>query len=603
MRLFLARARAVAPGFSLTDANGPPVAEICRRLDGLPLAIELAAARTDVLPPVAMARELGASLDLLTEGARDLPPRQQTLRATIDWSHELLAEPERTVFARLGVFAGGWTLAAAAAVCDESRDASKPILASLVAKNLVRLEGDSGGEPRYGMLETIREYARERLHASGAADEPARRHADFFLELAEEVDRTVRAGGVDPVPLLDRIEREHDNLRAALDHLHGQDDVARELRLASALQYFWVVRGHHSEGRARLDQALSRERPDDPRLLAKALASAGRIAYRQGDFEQARHRYTESLAAAREAADDSAIGQALSDLGSVAREADDHDRAEQLYAESADALRRAGNIVRLGTVLNNSAILCLERGEIARARELADEALALQDESGDKEGRIFTVFTLGRIALGEGRADEAARRLHESLTLAREVGYRDVSAHCLLAIAELMLRRGDAVLAARLGGAADAILESVGIARLQSEDQAVRESVLTGVEQALGADGARAAWEERPDGASGSRGRRARRSRPAAVSPLSAVRDRPATPSWSGAGEGERLWFPGTLATIRGAGRSQRRGGSVSATASTLPTGRRATPVARAARGNLPRGRSGEPRAALGGDE
>jgi predicted ATPase/DNA-binding SARP family transcriptional activator len=496
VRLFLARARAVAEGFSLTDANGPAVAEICRRLDGLPLAIELAAARADVLPPVAMARELGASLDLLIEGARDLPPRQQTLRATIDWSHELLAGPERAVFARLGVFAGGWTLGAAAVVCDKTRAASEQILASLVAKNLVGLEVDAGDQPRYALLETIREYSRERLRASGAPDEPARGHAEFFLEFAEEVDRTVRAGGVDPVPLLDCIEQEHDNLRAALDHLHGQDDVVRELRLASSLQYFWVVRGHHSEGRARLDQALSRERPDDPGLLAKALASAGRIAYRQGDFKQAQRRYTESLAAARRAADDSAIGQALSDLGSVAREAGDQHRAEQLYAESAGALRRAGNIVRLGTVLNNSASLCLGRGEIARARELAGEALALQDESGDKEGRIFTLSTLGQIALGEGRDVEAARRLRESLTLAREVGYRDESAHCLFAIAELTLRRGDAVLAARLGGAADAILESIGIARLHSDHQAVRENLLTGVERALGADGARAARED-----------------------------------------------------------------------------------------------------------
>jgi predicted ATPase/DNA-binding SARP family transcriptional activator len=495
VQLFLARARAVAAGFSLTEANGPPVAEICRRLDGLPLAIELAAARTDVLPPVAMAHELGASLDLLTEGARDLPPRQQTLRATIDWSHELLAEPEQAFFARLGVFAGGWTLAAAVAVCDKTRAASEEILASLVAKNLVRSEGDWDGEPRYAMLETIREYSRERLRASGAPDEPARQHADFFLELAAEVDRTVRAGGVDPVPLLDRIEREHDNFRAALDHLHGHEDVSRELRLASSLQYFWVVRGHHSEGRARLNQALSRERPNDPRLLAKALASAGRIAYRQGDFEQARHRYTESLSAAREAGDDSAIGQALSDLGGIARVAGDHSRAEQLYAESADALRRAGNVVRLGTVLNNSAVVCLGRGEIARGRKLAEEALALQEESGDKEGRIFTVFTLGRIALGEGRLDEAAQRLHESLTLAREVGYRDVRAYCLLAIAELMLRRGDANLAGRLGGAADAILESIGITR-QSDDEAARDGLLTGVEQALGADAARAAWED-----------------------------------------------------------------------------------------------------------
>jgi predicted ATPase/DNA-binding SARP family transcriptional activator len=496
VRLFLARANAVTAGFSLTEANGPAVAEICRRLDGLPLAIELAAARTDVLPPVAMARALGASLDLLTEGARDLPPRQQALRTTMSWSYELLAEPEQAFFACLGAFAGGWTLLAAAAVCRASQGAAQSILASLVAKSLVRLEDGTHDEPRYAMLETIRDYARERRRLGGEPDEPARRHADFFLDLAEEVDRTVRAGGVDPVPLLDRIEREHDNFRAALEHLHSQDDVARELRLASALQYFWVVRGHHSEGRARLEHALSRERPDDPRLLAKALASAGRIAYRQGDFEQARDRYTESLAAARTAGDDSAIGQALSDLGSIALEGGEHDRAEQLYAESAEALRRAGNIVRLGTVLNNSAGLWLERGEAAQARALAAEALALQDESGDKEGRIFTVFTLAQIAQTEGRADEAARHLRDALRLAEEVGYRDVRAYCLLRAADLTLQRGDAALAARLGGAADAILESVGITRLQADEHAQREHLLEEVERALGTDAAHAAWED-----------------------------------------------------------------------------------------------------------
>jgi predicted ATPase/DNA-binding SARP family transcriptional activator len=496
VRLFLARARAVAPWFSLTDTNGPAVVEICRRLDGLPLAIELAAARADVLAPVELAHGLGASLDLLTGGARDLPPRQQTLRATIDWSQELLTQPERDFFLRLGVFAGGWTLTAAQAVCNPNRDTSKTILASLVAKNLVQPEIDSAEEPRYAMLQTIREYARERLNTSDALDEPARRHADFFLELAMEVDTTVRAGGVDPVPLLDRIELEHDNLRAALDHLHDEEDAARELRLASALQYFWVVRGHHSEGRDRLEQALSRKRPIDPHLLAKALASAGRIAYRQGDFEHARDRYTESLAAAREAADDSAIGQALSDLGGVTREAGDHSRAEELYAESAEALRRAGNIIRLGTVLNNSASLCLERGEIARARELAEEGITLQVESGDKEGRIFTAATLAHIALAEGRTNEAVGRLHESLTLAREVGYRDEIAHCLFAIADLTLQRGDAALAARLSGAADAILESVGITLLHSDDKALRERLVAAIERELGADHARAAWED-----------------------------------------------------------------------------------------------------------
>jgi predicted ATPase/DNA-binding SARP family transcriptional activator len=495
VRLFFARGNAAAGGLNLTEANAPAVAEICRRLDGLPLAIELAAARVDAMPPVTMARALGASLDLLTEGARDLPPRQQTLRATMSWSYELLAEPERDAFASLGVFAGGWTLPAATAVFDTDQSVARSTLASLVAKSLVQVDDASDGEPRYAMLETIREYAQERRRASAGPEEPAKRHADFFLDLAEEVDTTVRAGGVDPVPLLDRIEREHDNCRAALDHLHRRNDAARELRLASALQYFWVVRGYLGEGRTRLEQALARERPNDQRLLAKALASAGRIAYRQGDFGQARDHYTESLAAAREAADDSAIGQALSDLAGIALEDGDDNAAEQLYSESAAALRRAGNIVRLGTVLNNSAGLWLDRGEPGRARKLAAEALALQDESGDKEGRIFTVFTLAQIEHREGHLAEAARYLRDTLELADEVGYKDVRAYCLYRIADLTLRRGDVVLAARVAGAADAILESVGVTRLQAEENALREQLLSRTEQGLGADAARAAWE------------------------------------------------------------------------------------------------------------
>ncbi len=488
VRLFTARAAAVDPDFRLDEHNIGAVADVCLRLDGLPLAIELAAARSKLLPPETMSSRLDRALDLLVGGAHDLPGRQQTLRATLEWSHGLLGEEERALFSRLAVFAGSWTLEAAEAVCDGDDLDVFETLSSLVDESLVVPLRQPGGEPRFTMLETIRAYSRECLRASGAADRPARRHADFYLDLAEGIDRAVRAGGVDPVPLLDRVEAEHDNFRAALDRLHDEGDVARELRLASALQYFWVVRGHHREGRTRLDRALSRERPDDPLLLARALASAGRIAYRQGDFEQARQRYTESLAAARAAGDEAAIGQALSDLGGTAIAAGDHGRAERLYAESAAALRRAGYVVRLGTVLNNTAVLCLELGETGRARELADEALALQDESGDKEGRIFTVLTLGRIALGEGRDAEARRMLHESLTLAREVGYRDVSAPCLLGLAEVALRRGDAALAARLSGAADAILESVGIARLGADDHAARESLVRRVEEALGAE-------------------------------------------------------------------------------------------------------------------
>lgn len=494
VRLFLARARAVDAGLSLTEANGPSIAEVCRRLDGLPLAIELAAARLEAVALDAMASQLGGSLDLLSQGPRDLPARQQTLRATIDWSYQLLAKPERSFFARLGVFSGGWTADAATAVRPQGGEA-EAILASLAVKNLVRLESHSDGERRYTMLETIGEYARERLRESDAHLEVMECHASFFLGLAEEIDTTIRTGGVDPVPLLDRIEREHGNFRAALDYFQSGGDAVRELRLASALQYFWVVRGHHSEGRARLEYALSLDRPDDARLLAKAFASAGRIAYRQGDFEHARSHYKDSLALAREAGDDSAIGQALSDLAGVTLQSGDLEPAEQLYEQAAAALRRAGNVVRLGTVLNNNAGLCLDRGEVTRARELATEALALQAESGDKEGRIFTSSTLSQIALAEGRPDEAARHLHDSLTLAREIGYKDEIAHCLFAIAKLTLGNGDPDLAARLGGAADELLDSVGIKRLHSDDRKARDDLIAGVQQVLSPDEARAAWQ------------------------------------------------------------------------------------------------------------
>jgi predicted ATPase/DNA-binding SARP family transcriptional activator len=488
-RLFFARAAAVRSGFTLDEAAESSVAEICRRLEGLPLAIELAAARSSVLAPAAIARNLAASLDLLTGGARDLPPRQQTLRATLDWSHDLLTPAERTLFARLGVFAGGWTATAANAVCGDADS-----LESLVEKNLLRRSDYEGS--RFAMLETIREYALERLSVAGETDHVADRHARFFLNLAEDVDRKARDGGLDQAPLFDTIDVEHDNLRASLEHLHRVDAQEEELRLASALQYFWVVRGHLAEGRAWLERALDSERSAPPALRAKALASAGRLAYRQGDFEHARRRYAESLAAARESGDERAIGQALSDLGGVASAEGDADRAEALWVQSAEVLRRAGHLVRLATVLGNRAGTATARGDLTNARALAEEALALQDASGDREGRIFTLLELGRVALREEQAEEAASRLHEGLALAHELGFRDVSGYCLHAIAELALLRDDAALAARLGGAADGIFESVGITRLQADDLEIREGILAAVETALGHERTMLKWDE-----------------------------------------------------------------------------------------------------------
>jgi predicted ATPase/DNA-binding SARP family transcriptional activator len=489
VRLFLARARAAEPAFPFTDETAPAVAEICTRLDGLPLAIELAAVRSNLLPPAAMAKRLGAALDLLTGGARDRPLRQQTLRATLDWSHELLSGAERTLFARLGVFAGGCGVEAAEAVCGEGAAAVPAVLASLVDRNLLRVGEDFEGEPRFAMLETIREYALDRLRAAGEEDACRGRHARYFLGLAERAEATILGGAGDPLPVIERIELELDNLRAALDRLHAEGEGELELRLAGSLPYFWRVRGHLTEGRARLEQALAAGAGAAPRPRAKALSGAGRLAYRQGDFGQARRLHERSLAASREAGDEWAIGQALSDLGGVTRAEGDPDAAEALYEQSAEVLRAAGHTVRLGTVLGNLSDLRLARGDAAGAGALAEEALALQDASGDKEGRVFTLLALGRVAMREERGDEAERRLRESLSLAHELGYTEVRAYCLLGMAELAVRRGDPARAARLVGAADAVLASVGVVRLQPVDAEGREEVLRAADEALGRDG------------------------------------------------------------------------------------------------------------------
>ncbi len=274
VRLFVVRAQAVEPGFALTPQNASAVAELCERLDGLPLALELAAARIPLLSPEAMLKRLGERLKLLTGGGRDQPQRQRTLRNTLQWSYELLEEDEQALFARLAVFAGGFTLEAAEAVCD----ADIATVAALVDRSMVRRDGE-----RFGMLETIREFALEQLQASSDADAVRARHSSYFEAIAEQAHaqrwHDDKAG-------LDQLEREHDNLRAALDDLRDRDPH-RALRLAGALGWFWHLHSHFSEGRRRLSDALALA-PEVDAARARALAAAGEIAAWSGDLETAR---------------------------------------------------------------------------------------------------------------------------------------------------------------------------------------------------------------------------------------------------------------------------------------------------------------------------
>src|SRR5215218_6173572 len=288
VRLFIERAKSAKVDFEVTDESAPAVAEICVRLDGLPLAIELAAARITMLPPKAMLQRLSSRLKLLTGGARDLPVRQRTLRGAIEWSHTLLGDGEKTLFARMAVFSGGRTLEAVEAVCDALDDLPVDAfegVSSLLDKNLLRQEEGPEGEPRFVMLETIHEYAREKLQESGEAEEIGRAHTEYFLALVEEAEPELV--GAEQVAWMDRLEAEHDNLRAALSRSLKAGDSGSALRIGGALWRFWNVRGHFSEGRRWLTAGLSGEGAAPASLRARASLGLGYLELRQGDYPRA----------------------------------------------------------------------------------------------------------------------------------------------------------------------------------------------------------------------------------------------------------------------------------------------------------------------------
>jgi tetratricopeptide (TPR) repeat protein len=388
VRLFVERGQDAKAGFALTEANAPVVAEICVRLDGLPLAIELAAARVKILPPEAMLGRIANRLKLLKGGARDLPERQRTLRGAIDWSHDLLSEEERTLFRRLSVFAGGRTLEAIEGVCDpEGKLDALEGVESMVDKSLIRQEEGAGGEPRFVMLETIHEYAREKLEGSREPEEIKRLHAAYFLALAEEAEPELV--GPDQIAWMDRLETEHDNMRSALSWALGSGRIDTALRLGGALEWFWKVRGHFVEGGRWLEETLSADEDVPDIVRAKALCSAGYLADVQGDIERARRLLQESLALYRELGDEERTARSLQFLGWTDRE--DIERARRLLEESLEINRRVGSKRELAMVLHSLAVhaldaMTVEAGEQERMKALFEESEALYRESGDIQG-------------------------------------------------------------------------------------------------------------------------------------------------------------------------------------------------------------------------
>jgi predicted ATPase/Tfp pilus assembly protein PilF len=496
--LFIERTRAVKPDFTLTEAQARAVAEICVRLDGLPLAIELAVARSKVLTPSALLARLTNRLDLLTGGSRDLATRQQTLRGTIAWSYDLLDANERILFARLGIFVGGASLTAAEAIVTGMQQramgaqvSSQPSLAvleldllnglsSLIDKSLLRQFEAGDSEPRFSMLETIRDYATERL-IEGDEYEPLRyAHAQYFLALAEQAEPELT--GPQQADWLDRLEGEHDNLRAALAWAREQNAAEAALRMAGALWRFWYTRGHLSEGRRWLDQALAMvdsglpvlhaeatRQPNDAlsqktsmAVRAKALTGAGGLAYAEGDYTSAQTLYEASLEMFRATGDRRGIASSTNVLGVLAEIQGDSARANGLYQEALALFRELGDRVNVARLLNNLGAAAHDRGDSAQAQAFYEESLAIREELGDKMGIAKSLFNLGEEAQSQGKSAEATGRFAESLTIRAELGDKEGIAYCLEGLADVASVRGQPKRAARLWGAAASLREKIG---------------------------------------------------------------------------------------------------------------------------------------------
>ena len=480
LRLFAARARAVDPGFELDGTSAADVARVCTRLDGLPLAIELAAARAKLLAPGEILERLEREPNLLPSGPRDAPARQRTLAATIHWSYDLLPPDERLAFARLGVFSGGCTLEAAERVCAVTLES----LGTLVDNNLLRRR-----DSRFAMLETVRHFAVERLEEAGATD-VRRQHAEWLTELAETMAERTTVGGEDATTWLDRIQPEHDNIRAALAwSIEEEPELA--LRLASSLRLFWEVRGHFGEGGRWLEEALQRAADAAPLVRLRAVSASGAIAFRVGEHELARERFTAALDLARELEDELWIARALSDVGTVAAVLEEFDEASVLLEESAVLFRKLDVPARLATVLGNLGHIASMRGDYERAIEVTEEALSL--ESSHKANAAISLFNLGSHNLGAGHHEKAREWLERAIAHSFELGFKEVMAYSLAAYARLSLLEEDAARAAHLAGIADRLLADAGL-RLQPAEQALFEEAKATAERELG-DGYAAAHD------------------------------------------------------------------------------------------------------------
>jgi predicted ATPase/DNA-binding CsgD family transcriptional regulator len=506
VQLFVARAQAVEPRFALDAENAATVAAVCRRLDGLPLAIELAAARIRYLPPAALLSRLESRLSLLAGGPRDHPLRLQTMRNAIAWSYDLLSPDEQALFRRLAVFVGGFTLEAAERVSGvgdraldvASSDTRHPIpdtldlIAALCDHSLLRRVDQSGGETRFDMLETVHAYAEELLAACGEVEHARQRHAAYFLDLAETVQPVLT--GPQQARLLAVLDPEHDNLRAVLRWAVETDQAATACRLAAALWRFWHARGHWSEGRAWLEQALASDGQIPDRARAEALLGAGALAFPQGDDALAASFLEQALAIFQTLDDPRGIGDALTNLGIAASNRADHAAAAARQEEALATFRLAGITDGIADALHNLGNVFFDRGELDRAVELWEESLALERTMGRRHGLAGSLLNLGIVAHDRGDDVQSATLLEEALTLLRELGMKDGVAWCLEGIALLAAATRPAA-ATRMLGSADTLVREIG-AHVPSHRLPSHERAETALRATLGEAAFAAAWAE-----------------------------------------------------------------------------------------------------------
>jgi predicted ATPase/class 3 adenylate cyclase len=472
--LFRERAEAIKPDFRL-NGDATTVGEICRRLDGLPLAIELAAARAKVLSPIALLERLEQRLPTLSVGARDLPDRQRTLRDTIAWSYELLEEGEQRLFARLALFVGGFTLAAAEQVCDADLD----VLTSLVEKSLVRYH-----EERFRMLETIREFALERLEEGGEVEQVARRHIEFFLGFVSDKDSGFRYATPE---WLERVGSEQDNLRAAIQFARRLNDPRLELQLVAFTGRFWEVHGHLAEGLRRIVEALDRDPEAPAEIRDPALTCAGLIAYKQGDYATARD-IAEQQGRLHAETQDEGSADALNLLGVIAAGDGSYGEARDLLERAKSIRERIGDQAGVQLSTHNLGLLALNQADYRHARAALEEALAIAQKHEWDILIANTLCDLGFAEFGEGRFDQARAHFAAGLEAALRMGWRENVAYCLVGFSSVDFAKGKIERAAHSLGQVDRIVEdTLLIFELYAERE--RERVERELRARLGPDG------------------------------------------------------------------------------------------------------------------